>query len=52
MFEDEQLLSTAYYQVCSVSAFGVKTYSAKIKAVSAMGYTMVRLGYNSATLRI
>jgi len=50
MFEDAKPLSTAYYQICSVSSFGLKTYSVKIKAVSSAGNTMVRQGYNSATL--
>ena len=50
LFEDAQPLSTAYYQICSVSLFGLKTFSAKIKAVTSTGNTMVRQGYNSATL--
>lgn len=50
MVEDENPLSLSYYQVCSVTAFGVKTYSATIKATATTGNISVRMGYNSTTL--
>jgi hypothetical protein len=50
LFEDVQPIATSFYQICSVSATGIKTYSAKIKAVNSTVSSMVRQGYNSATL--
>ncbi|ULQ51559.1 T9SS type A sorting domain-containing protein [Flavihumibacter fluvii] len=50
MFEDEHPLPVGYYQICSISSLGKKTYSAKIKAISTGGNIVIRQGYNTTTL--